>query len=460
MKYLIIILFGFTCTVHVHSQSNSFSLEEAISFTLVHSDQIKLERLELADAVASVREFKSIGLPKVNANLNYQYNIIKQSQAVEDFISPSVYGVLFSENVLEERELGPPESFEFSFNTNHFVVGGIEASTLLFDGSYLVGLQAAKFYTDLVEKSMSVTEQELVANTTKAYLACLILDENEKVLNGNIEVLKKIEKETKTIYNEGFAEQLDVDRLTLTVYNLENQLNQLRKNKQLNLNFLKFQMNYPASDEITLANSLMQLFPLEMLDQMDLPTDGAYKNRAEFDELNAAQILNETDLKRIEKGNLPSIRASAGLSASLQRNNLFDENQAGLLPASFVGLGISVPIYDGNERSAQVQRREIAIEKTSLQIEQLTKAIQLEVKNATIAYFNAKDNLEFAKKSLRLSQNIYDKAVIKYKEGVGSSLELNQAEQALFQQQAAYINALYELVTSKVNIEIATGQLK
>ena len=460
MKQIIIsCLLSLLCINDNWSQSKTFSLEEAIQYATKHSDQYKLDSISYKDAEASITEFKSIGLPKVSGNFNYQYNVIKNQQAIRDFISPSVYRVLFEENVLEERDLGDPASFEISFQTRHFVSMGLEASALVFDGSYLVGLEAAKMYKQLASKSFDITEQEVRNNVTKAYLNRLILDENILLLEKNIDNLNKMTTETKAFYEEGFVEQLDVDRLVLSLNNLVSEKTKLEQTVILSENLLKFQMNYPIDAEIELSQNLDDIIDALKIYEADLIQDINYNNRAEYAQLNMSQSLNELDLKRIQKGKLPSVRASAGLAGSIQRDKLFDNNEAGILPSSYLAVGVSVPIYDGNERSAKAQRKRLTIEKTALQIDQFEKAVDLQVRNSRIAYLNAVESLANVKSSLELAENIYDKSVTKYKEGVGSSIEVNQAEQSMFQLQTQYINAIYDLVVSKADIDIALGKL-
>jgi len=330
---------------------------------------------------------------------------------------------------------------------------------LLFDGSYLVGLQAAKMYKELASKSFDITEQENRNNITKAYLNRLIIDENIKVLDKNMENISSMLREAKAFYEEGFVEQLDVDRLELSLNTLSTEQTKLEQTKELSDNLLKFQMNYPLDSKITLTQNLDDILTQFKVFEADLIQDVNYNDRAEYAQMNMAQSLNELDLKRVEKGKLPSVRASAGLSGSIQRDALFDSNESSILPASYIAVGVSVPIYDGNERKAQKQRKKLVIEKTQIQIEQFEKAVEIELKNARISYLNAVQTLSNIQASLDLAENIYNKAVTKYKEGVGSSIEINQAEQSLFQIQSQYINALYDLVISKTNIDIALGKL-
>lgn len=440
-------------------QATSFSLDEAIAYAIRHSDQTKIDSLNLIDAEESIREFKSIGLPKLNANFGYNYNLIRTQQAIRDFISPAVYNVLFFEQLLEQRDLGEPESFEVTFQTRHFLNLGLEASALIFDGSYLVGLEAAKVFRDLSTKNTDLTQQEIRNNVTKAYINRIIFDENIKTIDKNIKNLNDITSETKALYQEGFVEQLDVDRLELSIKNLEFEKTRLTQTAELSNNLLKFQMNYPLDADLRLTQGLDELLEVLKVYEADLLQDIDYNKRAEYAQLNTAKTLNELDLKRIKKSKLPSVRASAALNGSIQRDDLFNGDESNILPGSFIGLGVSLPIYDGNENSAQQQRRKLAVQKSGIEIEKFEKAVDIQVKNARIAYLNALQAIDNIKSSLELSEKIYDKAVIKYREGVGSSLEVNQAEQSLFQLQSQYTNAIYDLVISKADIDIALGKL-
>lgn len=436
----------------------SFTLEQAIEYAIDNSDEIKLDYLDIEDANQSVREFKSIGLPQIDANLNYQYNIITTKNALQDFISPTVYEVLFDEDVLERRDLGPPESFEVSFQTKQSISAGINASSLLFDGSYLVGLRAARLYKELTKKSLKITEQEIKSNITKAYMACLILEKNISILENNISTISKTRDEAEALYNEGFIEQIDLLRQDLNLNNIKSEKQKLDQNLLLSKNVLKFQMNYPFGDEISLTDQIETFentFSVYDTNLQELD----YNNRAEYDQILTGQELNYLDLKRIKKGNLPSLVAQASLSGSLQRNELFNSDEVGLLPASFVGLGVRLPIYDGNERKAQVQRRKIKIDQTEIEKQQFEKAVNMQFENAKLNFNNALTALNFSKQSLALAEDIYSKTSIKYSEGVGSSLEVNQAELSLFQSQSNYINALYDLLNAKIEIEIALGTL-
>jgi len=455
-KFFIYLL---VCISQISIAQESFTLEQAIQYALDHSDDLAIDELDVQNAAASVKEFKSIGLPKVSGSLNYQYNFLKAINPVPDFISPSVYGVLFQEQVIPERNLGEPDIFELTFQTNHALSGGLDASWLLFDGSYLVGLRGAKLFKELTSKSSAITEQGIRANVTKAYMNTLILEENAKIINDNLDNIMKLRNETQAFYEAGFVEQLDVSRIDLTVENLLTEKEKMKQLQEINYNLLKFQMNYPNNQEIKTSEDLETLVNLFKIQNIDIEEEIDYNLRAEYDQILIGQKLNELDKLRIQKGYLPNLTSRIGVAGSLQRNNLFDGTEAGILPNAFVALSLNIPIYDGNEKKAQIQQRDITIQKADIEKSQFEKGIALQVRNAKLIYLNAKRALDNALRGLEITNDIYNKTVIKYKEGVGSSLEITQAESSLFEAQSKYINSLYDLLIAKTDIEIAKGTL-
>ncbi len=435
----------------------SFSVDEAQAYAIANSIETKKNQINSMDANARVKEFKSIGMPTVNAFVNYQYYPAVPTQPLQDFISPSIYGVLFEEGVIPQRDLGPPDVFNFTFVLPNQLSGGIEAKQLLFDGSYLYGLKAAKFYRELVQREADVTEFNIKNQVLKAYASILIAEENKKVISQNIENIKKSLDEFDALYKNGFAEVLDVERLTLSYDNLNNELAKIDQLILLSKNLLKFQMNYPLNEDIQLKESLNELIAkyevLAIVDDEEI----SFTNRPEYGVIETGQMLNELDYKRTKAGYLPSARAFASAQANLLRNNLFDNDETGFIPQAVVGVSLNIPIYDGGDKSAKLQRIKLNQEKTEQDKYQFEQSVRLQTQNAKIQYAMALTSMTNGKKALDINQSIYNKTLIKFKEGIGSSLEVTQAESSLLQAQAAYTNALYDQLNAIIQLKEASG---
>ncbi|HPQ20212.1 MAG TPA: TolC family protein [Saprospiraceae bacterium] len=437
----------------------NFSLSEAIDYALSENSKMKQASLNAEDASLSVREFKSIGIPQINGKINYQYYIAVPQQPIVDFITPSIYQVLFDENVIPEKDLGPPRTSSISFFQPNNLSGSLEVNSLLFDGSYLYGLKAAKLYKELSVKQIKITEQEIRANVTKAYLGTLIAIETRKFFQDNLGIIQKSLNDAEKMYENGFVESLDVDRLTLSRDKINLELQKIDHVIEINKNLLKFQMEFPLQDSIILTDKFdeinQELLPNGLVDKPSIN----YNDRAEYDVLNTNIQLNELNVKRIKAGRYPSARAFANLQSSLQRENLFDSNETGWLTSAFVGLGINLPIYDGGTISAQSERAKVNLENLKIEREDFENSIQLVAENAWLQYQSAKMEVETNKKSLEISQRIFNKSNIKFQEGIGSSIELQQAESDLYIYQNNYINAIYGQVKAAVDLLEALGRL-
>ncbi len=439
---------------------NSYSLESAIDYALQNANEIKMSNINIMDAEGQIDEYKSIGMPKVSAEMTYNYYLLRPQTVLQDFISPAVYGILDGLDQLPDGFVVPePQSQKVSFATRNNLNIGVNGSWLLFDGSYLTGLKAARLYRDLVIKEKDLSEQNVRTKITQAYLGVLIAVENLRLIYKNLENAEKARFEINAFYENGLVEKLDVDRAELSVENLKTQREGINFSIAMAKDLLKFQMVYPMEEDIVLTEDLESLLNQIQIEDINLNEEVNYSNRAEYANIQLGQELNQLNLERTQKQKLPTLRAIAGISETLQRDKLFSGSEAGFLPTAVVGLALNYNIYDGGNRTATEQRLQLAIEKTEVQKREFEQGMVLQVRMAKNKVLNAKKAVENAKKTMRISQDIYDKTQIKYKEGVGSSLEVSQAESNLYGAESYYIQSIYELVTAYTELSIANGEL-
>lgn len=416
-----------------------FTLEEAIEFALVNQDQMKLEQLNLADAEKQIFEYKTTGIPTVQFNGNYQHFIDIPTQLAPSFLDPNAGFT----------------AFQFGLKNN--VNLGVDVNALIFDGSFFVGLKAQQMFRDLTQRQLNVTAYNVGNQVEKAYLAALVTERNIGILDENIKSLEELLAETRETYKAGFVEKLDVDRLMLTLDNLQIERDNIARLLDLNYNLLKFQMGYPITEEIVLTDNFDELTAREWAREIvyDEPID--YTLRPEYAVIEKGQQLQEANMKMIKASYLPVLRGFFSYSEQLQAQDIFDA-QFPFFPATIAGLTISMPIFDGLNRSARIQRAKIELDKIDVQRDQFITGMELEVQNARIALKNAFQTMEARKRSLELSKEILRTAEIKYREGVGSSLELNQANSDMLTAQGNYIQALYDLVVAKTDLDHALGK--
>ncbi len=463
LKNTTTILMVFMMSTQMMSQEQ-FSLGGAIRYALDHHPSLAEAQLDGADANLRYKEVFAQGIPSLTGNVNYSYFYRLPTAPVTDFISPSVYGVLIQEQVTTENgtltpaDIPIPGSFDVTFQQPHSLSLGLSTEFFLFDSNYLKGLKAAKLFISLSEQQIELTEQDIVHNVARAYQAVLIALKNVDILDKNLQNITATLAETKEVYKNGFVEQLDVDRLQLSLENLELEQQKLAELIDVSYTVLKYQMGYDMSAPIEVTEDLETVVNLMSLDP-DLPDTLDVEARPEHRLLTKSIKLEYADLDRIKQANLPTLRAFANYGQNLNRNRLFDGSETGFLPNGAVGLSARVPIYDGGSNKARIQRKKILIERRQMELSEFDRAMKLQVLTAKTQYSNANRSLKGAKRSLELNEKIYNTTQIKYREGVGSSVEIAQAEASLYQAQANYINALYDLLTSKTELDIATGQI-
>lgn len=419
-----------------------FSLAEAISYAEKESSSLKTAALNQAYAKAQVRDYTAIGLPKVSAKVDYNYYI----QLPTSLVPANAFNPMAPDD----------EYLKLKFGTNNNLNLSVTAATLVFDGSYFVGLKAAKGLVELNDMQYKLAEHDIKYGVKSAYLSVLMIQENIKVLEQNIGNLSKMLAETQAYYKSGMVEQLDIDRLELSKSNLESEIDVVRRQMELAYNALKFQMNFPMDAPITLTDSLSTL--TEEAADGDLLGDVPFNNRMEIAVLQQSEYLNELNVRRYKMQYAPSVNAFITHQQTLQRNNLFDNDAPGFFPATIAGFSVNIPIFDGTATHWKIQLAKLDKERISLQIKDVKRGIMLEVLNARVNYLNARERWENQQKNLALAEKILNTTKTKYREGVGSSLEITQAEQELYRTQAAQMNALYDLLMAKNSLDKALGK--
>ena len=433
--FLLLLAIGTTTKAQT---TQSFSLDEAVTYALDNSLTVKNALLGIADAEQQINENRATGLPMVSAGVDYNYYFkIPVSVVPAEFFG------------------GPAGEFaEIAFGTKNNLTAKLEARSMVFDWSYLTALKAARAYRNLTQEQLVTSEMEVRNQVKLAYLPPLILEESKKILEKNIKVLEALWYGTNETFKAGFIEKLDVDRLSLSLSILYTDLENIERQKELAYNGLKITMGFPIAENLTVSDDIDKL--LSIPDESDLSGDINYDSRSEYRAAKMGLMLNELNVSYAKSGYYPSVSAFGSYQQVGQGDNLFKDPI--WTDVGVVGLSLNVPIYDGGMRKARINRAKLDMEVTHNQIRSLEHLIDLEIQNARIAYKSAQQRVENQKKTLELAQKIYDVTQIKFKEGVGLSLEVTTAEADLYAAQQNFTQARFELLQAKVNLDSALGK--
>jgi outer membrane protein TolC len=421
------------------NQFQKFSLKEAVDFAKKSNYSLQNNKLDVLSSQKKVNEILALGLPQVNASANIINNVKIPVQVVPNFL---------------QSVMGGPDNLELAF-ARPFTSGiTVSANQLLFDGTFFLGVKASKEFVNLSQLNLSRTKIETEVNVSKAYYLCLLLEANELMMGKNIESLKKTKSDLEQFYKNGFSEKVDVDRLTLQLSNLSLQKDKIHDQKQVALMVLKLQMGMPVSDSIVLTDGLEDLYQISK--SMAIEEKVNYSTRIEYKMLKQQLSLNELDKKRYLVGYMPSFY----LFGNIQRNAFGDDfgslyNQ--FYPGTSVGLSMSLPIFDGLRKHAQTQQARIGITKTENDIKNFENVIDQQVFQSKSNFLRSSQQIEIQRGNLKLAQEIYERMDLKYKNGVGSSLELTTAQTDLENARTNFLTTVYEYFVAEMELRKSLG---
>lgn len=418
----------------------SLSIQEAVAYAKQHSYQVKkvLEDVRIQQQVN--REVTASALPQVNGSFNFINNIKLPVSLVP--------GEFFG---------GAPGTFiPVQFGVKYSATTGAELNQILFDGQVFVGLQARNAAMEFARKNAEITEEAIAVNVHKVYYQLLIGEQQLDLYHDNIERFEKLYHDTREIYKNGFAEQLDVDKVNVTLTNLRT--DSLKLKTQLNNGYLglKMLLGMPLTDSLVLTDQLND----ELIKENLLDSAYSFNDRREFQLLQIGKELNDYNVKRYKLMALPTVSAFGNYFTNAQRNE-FDFFKSGgrWFQQSTLGLRINIPIFDGNRRRALLEQARSAVRKTEYDMELLKLSIENDVASARNRFRDAVLAVDAQQKNIELAERVFDQTKKKYEQGLGSNTEINTAQTELRSAQTNLYAALYDAALAKVDYLKAIGKL-
>ncbi len=438
MKKRIITVFLLLSGVAFGQGAKEFTLKEAQDYAIKNAYNAKVDSLNLAIAIKKVKETTAIGLPQVNGEVKFQ-NFL-------DIPTTVIPANAFNPTAPEGELVG------VQFGTDYSTTASITASQLIFDGSYLVGLRAARTYTDLSRRTLSNTELEIKDMVAQAYYTALVADENVKVLEATLKNMDKLYAETKAIYDNGLVEEQDVEQMQLTVANMQNALTRAERQSGLTKDLLKLQMGMELSATIGLKEDMEAVAGSADVESLVSKEFNA-GNHPQYQMAQTGEALSLLDLKNKRSAYYPKVGAFFTHQQQALRNNFDVFENLPWYPSTLWGINITVPIFSSNMRRSQVSQAKLELEKTQVQVKQLDQSLQLEARSAKAEYSSAYEVFNTEKENLALAERIQTKTLKKYKEGLASSMELTQAQNQYLTTQGNYINAAMQLLSAKARLD-------
>ena len=445
MKQFFILCAVLIHTVNAEAQNKTkqvyaFSLEECVTFAKNNNVQVKNSLLAIEAQIQTNREIGAAAFPTIGTNAG-----------VNDFIK-------IPTSLLPAQIFGGaagtyiPVQFGTKYNANY----GINFQQLLFDGQVFVALKARASSLQWQKKNAALTEEAIKTNIYKIYYQLSASKTQLNILDANIERLSKLAHDAEVMYKNGFAEKLDVDKVSVQLNNLQTE--KIKANNSVAIGFmgLKMLMGMPVNDSLALT---------EVIDEKSLEKDILVENdfqygvRKDFQYLSETKKLTELNVKRYQLSYLPTINMSGNASKNAMRTK-FDFFEGGSwFNTTLVSLNVNLPLFNGFARDARVKRTKIELNQIENQLGALKNNIDNEITQAKLNYMSSVATMQFQKKNMQLAEAVYQQTKKKFEIGTGSNTEISSAQADLVTAQNNYMNALYSALIAKVDLLKATGKL-
>jgi outer membrane protein TolC len=437
MKKIIIIL-GLLLSYTISAQENySFTLQEAIDFALENNRTAKNAAQDIEAAKHQKWETTATGLPQIEASIDYN-NWLKQQVSL-------IPAEFFGGN--------PGEFAEIAFGTKQTMNATATIKQLLFDGSYLVGLQSAKVFLEISKNAKEKTDLEVRKAVINAYGNVLLAEESIKILEKNKAVLEKNLDETTKIYENGLEEEESVEQLQITLSGIESSLNNTSRLKALAYQMLNITLGLDISDTTKLTDSLDLLTSQNIVLSL-LEAKNDIENTIDYKIAENAKRSKELLLKLEKTKALPSLNAFVNGSYAGNSNNFdFLDKEQKWFGSSLLGVSMNIPIFSSLGRSAATQRAKINLEKSKNDLTETEQKLKLQIAQAKSNYQFSIEDYENKKQNLSLAERIEQKNETKFFEGIASSFELRQAQTQLYASQQDYLQAMLDVITNKAELE-------
>ena len=441
-------------------QRHELTVREAVELAYKNVVEVRNAQLDYRIQEAQNKEIFGQALPQVSGTVGASHYIKLPGILFPDATSTAVYSILKEEGVAGSN--GPitnvpePQLRQVSFQQPWNFSAGAQLTQLLFQPDVFVGLQARQTALNLSAAQLEQTKEKVKDSAFRRYYAILIAEKQLQFLDSGIQRLEKLYRDDSIMYVNGFAEQLDLDRVQVQLNNLRTNRSVVESGINISYAALKFSIGLPQRDTVVLKENLtVDSLKMGLLDE-----SFKYEDRAEIRTLTYARRMQELDLKRTRLGYFPTVSAVGNYSLNGQGQKFFTDNSTIWINSSFIGLNITIPIFDGFQRKYKIQQSQLRVEQVDNNIEYVKEAIDFDQVASKESLKNALLNLDIQERNMALAQKVYNTTKIKFEQGLGSSFEVLQADTDFQQAQSNYFQALYNATIARIGYLRSLGKLQ
>lgn len=430
-KYLLpLLLCALTGTALAQTPSelgNNATLDDLIDYALRNKIELKQAQLDKEIGEKEIASALSGWLPQINATGSYAHTI--------QIPSVNIGG--------NDVKMGQKNNSALTFQAEQSII-----SPQLFQAS-----RASKYVREKNDLNVESTKINTIVDVSKAYYDILTSEEQIKIISENISRLERQLTEATSRYEVGLVDKTDHKRAQISLNNAKASLKSAIENRKFKYDFLKSILNIPAQENVSLSFANQSMESNILLDTAELLQ---VANRVEFKQIQNLQEIQKLNTQYQKWNFLPRLNAYANYGLNYRNNdfsNLYNDN----IPSSNVGLSLSVPIFQGGKRIHEIRKSELQETRLELDLQNLENQISAQYSAAMASYRANMNEWRNAKGNMELSEEVYNTIKLQYDAGIKTYLELMTAETDLKTSQLNYLNALYAVLVSKLDIQKALG---
>ena len=433
------LLFSFL-TIQLSAQQK-LTLKEAVDYALQNQADAKKAKLEIENSEYLIQEARAGALPSVSGTGNLTYNPILQ------------------ESALPGEFFGQPEGTTIlvPFGQKWSSTVGVQLNQNLFDQTVFTGLKAAKTTREFYQINAQLTEEQVIERVATAYYNVFVQQEQLETIDSSYVNIEKSRDIIKSLFDNGLAREIDLDRVNVQLMNLSTTRQQLVNAVQIQENALKFYMGMPIEQEIDLAE---EDFTVE---EHLMPESLETENRTEMKVLKKQEELLELQKEARKAVYYPSLSLVANYNYQGLGNEfpIFGKEENGVYWSdySMIGLNLKIPIFNGFATKARVNQADIELRTLQEDIKNTELSLDLEYQNAKSQIENNRIAIENQQENVSLAQKVVDNTQNNYRQGLATLTDLLEAQNALVDAKNNYSNAVLQYKLAEIQLLKSTGEL-
>jgi outer membrane protein TolC len=426
------------------NETLKLSVSEAQTYALQNNRSIQSAKIDIKLADKKVWETIAIGLPQLGLSANYQHQFLIPQLSFGPYLDVNSLpaGNLTKDDILNAYKPSPAVSLGVPDNTTF----DFTLSQLIFSGEYLVGLQAMKVLKEVSEKNLIKTEGQTKESVAGTYSLVLVLNENIRVLNESLKVIDQTYNDLMKMNQQGFNEESDVDQIKISRSNIQTLIKSLESQKDVSMKLLKFQLGIEFTQNLVLTDTLNGIINLGNIQYLATQVFDV-ENSIDYKMVDNLEKISALTLKREQSKYLPTI------SAFYRRHEQTNQPSFNFQVKDLVGVGLTLPIFTSGQRNAKISQARFDLEKSRLNKETAGQGLILEFETALNTYQTAFSNFSANWESMILSKKVFDKTIIKYREGVSSSFDIAQSQNQFLSAESNYYTSVLSLLTAKAKLD-------